>query len=348
MSLVDERGRLFGSINLVDAVVGIVIVILIPLAYGTYLLFRPVTAPRIDEVTPSTITKTEERISVGGRVAARFKIKGNGFTSLLRARIDDVDALAFVFENPNSADLLVGPIEPGTHDLVLLDGRQEVARAKDAIVIEAITAGASMRAVGWLMNLNEDAARAIAVGTALPAQAPAYRVLALGPLVDGYRRVALAGSTIEVAVPNVHARRAALWLTCDSTVAVNPCVLGDRAENRTGPVTISLPGPSGSFNFQIDEVLPSSNPVKATLRVRLTSSAPVKAGDRDLLLDERAAAVTNVSGDMIVLQAGVDRDHDGWRYRGQRLLIGAPFSFSTDRYAAAGVVQSIDVEPSRP
>lgn len=348
MTVVDERGRLFGRINLVDAALGLVAVILIPIAYGTYLLFRPVTAPRIDEVTASTITKTEERISVGGRVAARFKIRGNGFTPLLRARVGDTDALAFVFENPNSADLLVSPIAPGRHDLVLVDGRQEVARAKDAIVIQDIVAGASMRASGWVMNIDDASAGAIAVGTALPVQAPAYRVLALGALTEGFRRVSLAGSTIEVTVPSTRARRALIWLTCDSTLAVNPCALAERPENRTAPVTMSLPGPNGPFAFEIDEILPAAAPARATLRVRLTSLVPVKAGDRESLLDERAATVSQVNGDSVTLQAGVDRDHNGWRYRSHHLIVGAPFSFVTDHYQAHGVVQGFDVQLPQP
>ncbi len=55
---------------------------------------------------------------------------------MLRASIDDTPAIGFVFENPNSADLLVGPTPPGAHDLVLYDGAQEVARARKAVVIE--------------------------------------------------------------------------------------------------------------------------------------------------------------------------------------------------------------------
>ena len=40
MSLVDDRGRVGGSINLIDAIVVVLIVVLVPLAYGAYLLFR--------------------------------------------------------------------------------------------------------------------------------------------------------------------------------------------------------------------------------------------------------------------------------------------------------------------
>ena len=40
MPIVDERGRVAGRINLIDAVAAVVIVVLVPVAYGAYLLFR--------------------------------------------------------------------------------------------------------------------------------------------------------------------------------------------------------------------------------------------------------------------------------------------------------------------
>ena len=40
MSIIDERGRLFGRLNLVDAAVGALLLALMPAAYGAYLLFK--------------------------------------------------------------------------------------------------------------------------------------------------------------------------------------------------------------------------------------------------------------------------------------------------------------------
>ena len=66
--------------------------------------------------------------------------------------------LAFVFETPNSADVLVGPLPPGAHDLVLVDGVQEVARAAGAITIQPSTS-ISIRAVGLLIRLDQELAK---------------------------------------------------------------------------------------------------------------------------------------------------------------------------------------------
>jgi len=120
--------------NLFDAALVGFIVVLIPVAYGTYLLFRS-PRPVVTSVERVDITKEERRVG-GPNLVAKLKIRGSGLRPMLRAWIDDRPAIGFVFENPNSADLLVGATAPGAHDLVLYDGAQEVARAPKAVVIE--------------------------------------------------------------------------------------------------------------------------------------------------------------------------------------------------------------------
>lgn len=117
--------------NLFDAAVAVFVIVLIPIGYGTYLLFR---APRpvITSVKRVEITKEERRVG-GPNLVAKLKIQGSGLRPMLRATIDATPAIGFVFENPNSADLLVGAIPPGSHDLILYDGVQEVARAPKAV-----------------------------------------------------------------------------------------------------------------------------------------------------------------------------------------------------------------------
>jgi len=98
------------------------------------LLFR---APRtvVSSVRRVGITQEERRIG-GPNLVAKFKVEGSGLRPLLRASIDEQPAIGLVFENPNSADLLVGHVPPGAHDLILYDGVQEVARAPRSVVIQ--------------------------------------------------------------------------------------------------------------------------------------------------------------------------------------------------------------------
>jgi hypothetical protein len=131
-------------INLFDAAVAAFVIVLIPIAYGTYLLFRT-PQPVITSVKRVEITKEERRIG-GPNLVAKMKVQGSGLRPMLRASVDSAPAIGLVFENPNSADLLLGAIPPGSHDLVLYDGVQEVARAPKAITIEpALTATALVR-----------------------------------------------------------------------------------------------------------------------------------------------------------------------------------------------------------
>ena len=118
-----------------DAAVASFVVVLIPVAYGTYRLFRT-PQPVVASVRRVEITKEELRIG-GPSLVAKMKVTGSGLRPMLRASIDGTPAIGFVFENPNSADLLVGAVPPGSHDLILFDGVQEVARAPKAVTIEA-------------------------------------------------------------------------------------------------------------------------------------------------------------------------------------------------------------------
>jgi hypothetical protein len=170
--------------NIVDAALVAFLVVLVPLGYGTYLLFRP-AQPHIDSVAPSEITVAERRIGNGAALTAKFKIRGSGLTPLLRARIGDSDALGLVFESPNSADVLVGPMPPGKHDLVLLDGVHEVARATGAIEIQAST-GEPIKTAGWLVDMDRTAAAAVVPGRRR--RGGACRPIAAAVRLGGYRR----------------------------------------------------------------------------------------------------------------------------------------------------------------
>ncbi len=347
MTMIDDRGRLFGRFNLIDSLVVLLVLIAIPMAYGTYLLFRPGT-PRIDSVSPSNITKEEQRVTSAARLVAKFKIKGTGFTPLLRARIGDADALGFVFESPNSADVLVGPIPAGPQDLILMDGVQEVARAPGAITVVPNDA-TFLRAAGRLVDLDAVLLKELQVGFEWPAAAPAFKILALGPPERGLSRVSLAGTVADVRRDGLTEREAVLTLRCDPSFDDSPCTLG--ASGMTSPVLLSLPGPSRYFRFAVSEIYPEGAPRKARLQIRVDpeSATTIHTGDRDDLLDERAAIVTAMAGTRVTLDAGLDDSREGWRYRSRLVKPGAPFRLSTKQYEVSGRVETVTLlEPTEP
>jgi hypothetical protein len=229
MSLVDDRGRLFGRLNLFDAALIGFAIVLIPIAYGTYLLFR-VPRPAITSVKRVEITKEERRVG-GPNLVAKLKVQGSGLRPMLRASIDDAPAIGFVFENPNSADLLVGAVAPGSHDLVLYDGVQEVARAPKAVRIQPVS-------------------------------------------------------------------------------------------TQTATVRVRFDGPP-----------------------EVTSL--IKAGDRDLFPDERAAVVTDIDKGVVILRLGIDAVDGGWQYRGHDLKPGTDLTLTTADYIVKGTVLRVSTGDKR-
>jgi hypothetical protein len=343
--VIDSDGRLFGRFNLVDAAAIAFALFLIPVGYATFLLFRP-SSPVIDSVTRVDVTNEERRVSGVGMIIAKFKVKGSGFNPLLRARIADAEAMGFRFENPNSADVIVGIVPPGRHDLVLYDGVQEVARAREAIEIKA-TEGPSVRAYGWLTNLAASDASVLTPGFASDPRVPhAFQILAIGPPQPARSRVvSFGGGAIDLPVADRVERQAELQVRCDWPSA-GACTLDGAPLTLPPPIVLTLPGP---FAFHLLEVAPPVDPRRAMMRLQLSGPTPaIKAGDRDASVGSRTAEIVSVgagSNPIVTLRLGVDESREGWRYRGQLVLPGAPFLFRSAAYLAGGTIVALSIEP---
>lgn len=343
MALIDDRGRLFGRLNLIDAAALVVLVGLLPVGYGAYLLFRP-SSPRIESVTQVPLTREEVRIADGAMIEAKLKVRGSGFNPLLRARVGDTPALAFVFENPNSADVVVGDIPAGTHDLILVDGIHEVARAAGAVTIQR-TLGPMLRVIGRFIGFDAEKVKALHAGFKSPADVRgAFEVVTITEPQPALSSVKVGSLTIDMPLPAASERPAVLLVRCDDPGST--CSVGGVPLMTGPPISISLPG---GYSFVIDELLPSSPPQRARIDVAFTgaNAATIRTGDRDQTLDERAAVVRSIGGGRVTLELGADRARDGWRYRGRRLRPGAPFLFETERYEIQGTILTLDITEAR-
>ena len=340
MTMIDTKGRLFGRFNLVDAVAIGFVIVLIPIGYATYLLFRP-SRPVIESVTRFDLTKEERRLAGGSVLTAKLKVKGSGLNPLLRARIGQVEAMGFVFETPNSADVLVGLVPPGRHDLVLYDGVQEVARARDAVEIINI-ATPRVRAYGWITRLTTAQAAALKPGAISdPQLSGAFEIVALGPERPARARIGTGDTAADLPIASYVEREAEILVRCDWPNA-EACSIDGELLNRQLPIMVILPG---GLSFQITEVGPASEPARATVRVQLDGPLPqIKVGDRDQIVGSRAAEVTAVAGTTVTLRLGADESRDGWRYRGRLLAPGSRFTFGTGTYLAGGRVVSLSIE----
>ena len=337
MSLVDDRGRVFGRFNLIDAAFAAFIVLLLPIGYATFLLFRP-ARPTITTVTRVEVSDEERRVSGVGLVITKLKVAGSGLNPMLRARIGTTPALGFVFETPNSADVIVGLVPPGKHDLVLYDGVQEVARARDAVEIQA-TEGPSIRAFGWITGLTDAAAATLVNGYASdPDVTGAFRILAIGPIRPARSRVAMAAQTIDLPVAGRTERAVEILLRCDWPSS-STCAVGGESLRETPPIAITL---AGGMRFEVEAIDSSAEPTAAVVVLRLDRPVPgVKVGDRDASVGSSAAQITAVGGGTITLKLGVQESRDGWRYRGQLLMRGAPFMVRTADYLLSGTVEAV-------
>jgi hypothetical protein len=236
---------------------------------------------------------------------------------------------------------------PGAHDLVLFDGVQEVARLPKSVVIDQPSTR-SVRAEGWLTNLDPAYATALKIGASFPPDSTIHVIAELGPVRPAQSRMTVAGRSAFVPIAGRVERRAVITLACDPQGAElgtgqEPCTIGGQPLGGAVPATVIMPGPIG-IGFTVQELFPTTEPSRAQVRVALEDgpeTREVKVGDRDLLLDGRAARVSAVQGRTIMLDLGVDQSRDGWRYRGQIVKPGATISLATDRYETRGRIESV-------
>jgi len=382
---IDDQGRLLGRLNIVDAAIGLVVLLAIPVAYLAFLLFRS-PRPVITSVEPAQLTYIEERASAGTQLSGKLKVHGRGLQPMLRATIDKQAAIAFVFESPSSADVLFGDLGEGPHDLILYDGVQEVARAPTAVTVPPKVTGmqARMRVVGTLIDLAEAAGKALHVGDRFPATGKIEsELVALGDLTTDLRRISQPTGRVDVAAEGRWQRPAALLVNCELSAPeecrVNGITLG--SANRIMPV----PGAPLSLRIRIEEIVPASDPQRAEARVRFIvhpeAADLIKVGDIDATapaIDGRAAVVTAIvsrtvvqgdasvaapldgSPDAVSLRApgrvavvdadvrlGVDPSQLGFRYRASPIKAGTSLTFTTASYVIRGTVLTFNLRADR-
>ena len=138
MPLIDDQGRLFGRWNLVDAGAVCLVGVLIPLAYGAWLLFTP-PAPRLISLSPAEVTLS----NAGQSFAVTTEDLPSTFRFALRHRTgapevpQDVIGVDFTWRNPLGGAFTVDPkrLVQGVYDLVLFDEAQPLTSLAQALVI---------------------------------------------------------------------------------------------------------------------------------------------------------------------------------------------------------------------
>lgn len=126
MPLIDDRGRVFGKINLIDAIVVVLVLGLIPVAYAAYRLFR-VPIPVVGSVTPSQVAEG---------TTATLQITGADLRPFLRVSFGTYSSPGFLVQSPTQAEVKVPATLPaGTYDLIFYDEGQELVRVPGALSV---------------------------------------------------------------------------------------------------------------------------------------------------------------------------------------------------------------------
>jgi hypothetical protein len=275
MPLIDNDGRLLGRVNLIDAAAVLIVLILVPVAYTAFALFRT-PAPQIGSIDPTPVVAAQEM---------RVKLRGLGLRPLLQAYIGEAPAKAYLYENDQSVDVLFGGIAPGKYDLVLFDGVQEVLRAGSAIVVVAPVAPplTVVRVAGVIVGLDEKRAVSLAAGQRVETDGRVVmEILQVGGPRPDFRFVTTGDASVAVPLTNLLQVPALVRLRC--AVAANTCSVGDvPLESRK---IVPIPHPDGTLQLLVDVVVADEPARTADVTVRFhldrETAALLKPGDRDV------------------------------------------------------------------
>lgn len=364
MSIVDDRGRIAGRVNLIDAIAAAVVVVLIPAAYGAYLLFRT-PAAKLTAVKPA-------KIYAGG--TTRVEVEGHDLRPFMRVSFNDVQGKSFLIGSTTSAQIDLPDLPAGTYDVVLYDYSQEMDRLSKAFTVLPITPlpTIDVQLSGVFTNVTPALREQLTAGRQLSVSETAKaEILTVGTPTAAQLRIRAGGTTLPLPTDQQEIP-ATIRVPC--AVTPNPdgsagCVV--RGPQGAIPVVpdavLSLPGPSAWILFQIRAVHLASDPAMTRATVRFVVPAEVlaqmKAGDSDgatgggVGLHDAALVSLGASRTVSAAEAGADAPSGGnlriveatlrvpldpssgqWSYRGRAFKVGAVFIFDTARYVARGLI----------
>jgi hypothetical protein len=347
MAIVDERGRLFGRLNLFDAIVAVLLLWMIPIAYGAYLLFRT-PVPTLAAVEPATIVYGTNM---------KIRVRGTNFVPYLRVSVGRYQGMTFKFNDTTDAEVDLVDVPPGVYDVILYDNSQERDRIPNGLTIApSALPEATLTVVGTFGNLTAAQAAAIKPGMTIEGIGTIERV---GTPRSQVQRVFVRPGMVEVPVASAQMVSATLRLACfvRSAQGQPECVGGGFSVQPTTLLFLDMP--FGKVPFQIDQIrsVQPLQPVRVTVRFAGEQSvlATMKAGDADFgdVRNELSATATidsvgAVSGGTRDAQLTVQAQQgaDGWLYANAPLRMGSRFVLRNQAYEAQGTVIAVEARPA--
>jgi hypothetical protein len=252
MTIVDERGRIAGRVNAVDAAAVVVLFLLIPLAIAAYLLFRT-PAPTLDGITPRTLVEGPNQ---------RLEIDGANLRPFMRVSFDTIPASSFLLGSTKYALVDVPALKPGAYDVVLWDYAREVARLPKALTVAPLATDVQLELVGVFKSPPDEIAAQLKAGARLPSsEHPIAEVVSVGEAVPGLLRLGVGDDTITVPLkgPNL---AAVLRVTCATVRTVDGaarCTVsdGDQQVVVAPDALFTVPTAAGPVVFQMTSARPA-------------------------------------------------------------------------------------------
>jgi hypothetical protein len=349
MPIVDPKGRVFGRLNALDAVLLVVAVALIPLAYGAYAMFRT-PPPRLTAVEPATLVAGDN---------LRVNIRGENLRPYMRVSFGDIQGNSFMFRNTSNALVDLNPMKPGVYDVVLYDNSQERARMEKAFTLTAPPLPASeVMLVGTFGNLTADRAAQLQRGMSIANVGHIAEIAA--PLPETTR--VFAGPVLEIPIASAVRVPVVLRAACavKAPEGVPQCTIGDAPLKQTSLMLMTTP--VGQLPFQVDQIrgLQALEPVQLTAQVTARAEIidQIRKGDADYgqFMNPLAAGavVLGVSNRLrvadstdridVALTAQAQRGTSSWTYASATLRAGAPFVLRTPRYEVQATVLQVTPE----
>lgn len=252
MPIIDERGRVFGRLNVVDAALAGVLLILIPAAYGSYLLFRD-PVPTLTSVQPASLPQGPDW---------QVEIRGEHFRPYLRVTFNNSQGRTFLFVNPTTAVVPLPDLAPGKYDVILYDYMREVARMPGAFTVEPPMT-AQVEIDGELMWPTQKQIETIRAGVTLDEGGTPVEFLSVQPAERATLQVSVGAPTLLMIPAAGQEQQIPVRVRTVCTVQTSGdgsgrCAIGGVAL-RPG-VTVRFPGSTMSLNLRVRDVRSVARP----------------------------------------------------------------------------------------
>jgi len=248
MALTDTRGRLFGRLNLVDALLAAFLLVALPAGYAAHLLLRA-PEPTLRTVAPAAIEQGSTRL---------IEIDGDNLRPYMRVSFGDAQGPSFQFYGPRQAFVPAPPLEPGTYDVVLYDYMREVARLPKALTVTGPVRPpkVQLRLRGAYAGLTPAAASTLKVGEPLNAtEGVIATALSLEAPRPAVARVRVSDAlTVSVPMDGFVDVPATVLVTCPTSVGSGGAIECATSGTRFAPdMHLTIQGPAGRLLFRIEQ-----------------------------------------------------------------------------------------------